>query len=83
MGGDGGGCESTDMSLRFGVGDDTNGLSSYECRMRCLAAPGCVGFNNNKFNNKCYLKKGTLDLDTCDAPKNDMDMYRLCKLKFL
>ena len=77
----GGLCGSTDMSLIF-VGDNSTDyieLGSYECRMRCLAAAGCVGFNLAINYDKCYLKEGTLDLDTCDAPRIDWDMYKLCK----
>ena len=55
----GGLCESTDMSLIF-VGDNSTDymeLGSYECRMRCLAAARCVGFNLAINYKKNYLFK--------------------------
>ena len=46
------------MSLMFEVGDEYNDYSEFgscQCRMRCIAAGGCVGFNLAINDDKCYL----------------------------
>ena len=73
----GGRCGANDMEKRFEITSESLGI--YECRMRCLATVGCVGFNVNRA--ECVLKEGTLEFDTCDSPDPEWDMYKLCKFK--
>ena len=70
----GGRCGATDMEPWIEVPLGVAG--KYVCMMRCLATVGCVGFN---LGPSCVLKEGALDLDTCDTPFPDWDMYKLCK----